>query len=96
MRVNLIQSTTTNTPDEIKTIHHLAKLWAEDNYVHPTKGGAFICSSAHGLTILAQWLTKQGAPAYVEEFADDHKNKVGVIIDIEETPELTKLLLMES
>jgi hypothetical protein len=89
LKVNLKASTSTSTEQELRLIYKLGNIWEKEHKIKPNTGGLlYLLSDAEGNLELCDWLSSKGIKSQFKKIGD-----VASIIDIDETPELTKLLL---
>ena len=89
LKVNLKAATSTNTEQEMRLIYKLGTVWEKEHQIKPNTGGVlYLLSDPQGNLEFCEWLTSKGIKSQFKQFGD-----VASIIDIDETPELTKLLL---
>ena len=88
MKVNLHSDTTTNSSEEIKFIYKLGTIWEKENQVKSNKAVMYLFSDESGNHAFCDWLKGKGITAEIR----NHKD-IATVVSIDDSPELTKLLL---
>ena len=92
MRLNFNAETTTNDQEQLKIVVKLSDIWGKEHHVQSKSALRYIYSNT-GLTTLSEWLSAKGIPSTFKVINDDMDSQVATILDIEENPNFTKLLL---
>ena len=92
MKVNLIREHSTNSESEIKFVYKLGSLWEREHCIKPNKGIMFLFADSEGNTVFCEWMASKGITAQINNYGDDG-SLIGSVVTIDDSPELTKLLL---
>ena len=89
MKVNLNSSMTTNTEQEIRFVYKLGMMWEKEHCIKPNKGGImYLFSDKDGNKAFCNWLRSKGIETEINQFGE-----LGTVVDFDDGPNLTKLLL---
>lgn len=89
MKVNLIKETTTNSEEQINQIYNIGKIWEKENCIRSGRGLMYLFSTIEGREVFVRWLSTKEIAANISVY----DSNLGVVVEIEENPALTKLLL---
>lgn len=89
LKVNLKASTSTSTEQDLRLIYKLGSIWEKEHQIKPNNGGIlYLLSDSQGNLEFCEWLASKGIKSQFKQFGD-----VATILDIDDSSDLTKLLL---